>query len=75
MPASEEKSMPPQTYEDENVTDDESDLELDNEGVVAADDEPPQKASRPCSYALLFRKFFIQLWDFLSRDRAFIFLS
>ena len=42
--------MPPKTYEDENVTDDESDVELDNEGVVESDDEPPQKASRLCSH-------------------------
>lgn len=57
MPGVEEKSMPPKTYEDENVTDDESDLELDNEGVVDADDEPPQKASfivlRFCYYLFL----------------------
>lgn len=37
--------MPPKTYEDENVTDDESDIDLDTEGVVEPDDEPPQKAS------------------------------
>lgn len=50
MPGLEEKSMPPKTYEDENVTDDESDVELDNEGVVESDVEPPQKASRYCSH-------------------------
>jgi len=54
MPGVGEKSMPPKTYEDENVTDDESDLELDNEGVVEPDDEPPQKASRPYRNTLLF---------------------
>lgn len=64
MPGLEEKSMPPKTYEDENVTDDESDLELDSEGVVEADDEPPQKASRPCSHTLLFIIIFRQVQDF-----------
>jgi len=59
MPGLEEKSVPPKTYEDENVTDDESDLELDNEGVVESDDEPPQKASRPYPNTLLFFTIFM----------------
>jgi hypothetical protein len=31
--------------ESDNISDDESDVELDTEGVVAPDNEPPQKAS------------------------------
>ena len=46
MPDLEEKAVPmPKPFEGGNVTDDESDVELDNEGVVQPDDEAPQKAT------------------------------
>ena len=66
MPGMEEKSMPPKTYEDEIVTDDESDVELDNDGVVESDNEPPQKASRSCSHPYSVNFFLLEMQDFLS---------
>lgn len=46
VPDLEEKAVPmPKPFEGGNVTDDESDVELDNEGVVQPDDEAPQKAT------------------------------
>ena len=48
VPDLEEKAMPmPKPFEGGNVTDDESDVELDNEGVVQPDEEAPQKAILP----------------------------
>ena len=49
------KAMPAKGWENDNVSDDESDLELDSEGVVSPDNEPPQKAS-PTPFQLLQQK-------------------
>jgi hypothetical protein len=45
MPGLEKKSRPHKTYEGENVSEYESDVELKNEGFVEYDNKPPQKAS------------------------------